>query len=109
MHTIRQLGVLVLAVLVLPGIAPPLTPPADASGYDPVIELRALIEGEVRGSEAFRANVRDVVTDLQRQLPPELRDFLGENDQAIEETVARIITEGGEDVLARLDGSEAVT
>ncbi len=81
--------------------------PADASGYDPVVELRALIEGEVLGSAAFRANIRDVVTDLQRQLPPELRDVLGETDEAITETIARIITEGGEDVLARLDASEA--
>lgn len=83
--------------------------PADASGYDPVAELKALIEGEVLGSATFRANIRDVVTNLQRQLPPELRDILGETDEAIEETIARIIIEGGEDVLARLDGSEAAS
>ena len=83
--------------------------PADASGYDPVIELKALIEGEVLGSATFRANIRDIVTDLQRQLPPELRDILGETDEAIEDTITWIITEGGDDVLARLDGSEAAS
>lgn len=83
--------------------------PADASGYDPVAELRVLIKGEVLGSEMFRANVRDIVNDLQRQLPRELRDVLGATDEALENTVARIITEGGEDVLARLDGSEAAS
>jgi len=81
----------------------------DAAGYDPVAELKALIEGEVLESAAFRATVRDVVTDLQRQLPPELRDLLGADDNAIDDTIARIITEGGEDVLARLDGSGAVS
>lgn len=83
--------------------------PADASGYDPVIELKALIEGEVLGSATFRANIRDIVTDLQRQLPPELRDILGETDEAIEEMITWIIIEGGEDVLARLVGSEAAS
>lgn len=82
---------------------------AAAIGSDPVSELQDLIAGEVLGSAAFRAEVREVVTDLQHQLPPELRDFLGESDQAIEETVARIIAEGGKDVLARLEGAEGVT
>jgi DNA repair exonuclease SbcCD nuclease subunit len=80
--------------------------PGDVPGYDPVAELKALIEGDVLGSAPFRANIREIVTDLQRQLPPELRDSLGDTDEAIEETIARIITEGGEDVLARLDSSE---
>ena len=61
------------------------------------------------GSAAFRAKAREIVTDLQSQLPPELRDVLGETEEAIEETVARIITEGGEDVLARLGGTEVAT
>jgi hypothetical protein len=58
------------------------------------------------GSETFRAEVRAIVTDLQLKLPPELRDSLGESEQAIEETIARVILEGGKDVLARLEGVE---
>ena len=81
--------------------------PADASSYDPVVELQSLIERDVLGSTAFRSEMRDLVTDLQRQLPPELRNVLGETDDAVEETVARIIAEGGQDVLARLDSPEA--
>lgn len=81
--------------------------PVDASGYDPVLELRALIDGEVLDSAGFRRSVRDVVVDLQRQLPPALREALGDSEAAIDETVARIIREGGEDVLARLDGGQA--
>ena len=81
--------------------------PADASSYDPVVELQSLIERDVLGSTAFRSEMLDLVTDLQRQLPPELRNVLGETDDAVEETVARIIAEGGQDVLARLDSPEA--
>lgn len=80
--------------------------PGDASGYDPVEELRALIEGEVLTSEAFRAEVRNIVSDLQRQLPPELRDVLSESDEATAEMIARIVRGGGEDVLARLDDTD---
>jgi exonuclease SbcD len=80
--------------------------PEKAADYDPVSELQDLIAGEVLGSETFRAEVRAIVTDLQQRLPPELRDSLGEGEQAIEETIARIILEGGKDVLARLEGVE---
>ena len=80
--------------------------PEKAADYDPVSELQDLIAGEVLGSETFRAEVRAIVTDLQQRLPPELRDSLGESEQAIEETIARVILEGGKDVLARLEGVE---
>lgn len=80
--------------------------PEGAAGSDPVIELGALIDGQVLDSAAFRAGVREVVIDLQRNLPPELRDGLGKTDEAIEATVARLITDGGADVLARLAGTE---
>lgn len=83
--------------------------PGDASGYDPVEELRVLIEGEVLASEAFGAQVRDIVSDLQRQLPPELRDVLSESEEAAAEMVVRIVTKGGEDVLARLDDTDDET
>ena len=85
--------------------SPPVVP-GDASDYDPVEELRGLIEGEVLASEAFRSEVRNIVGDLQRQLPPELRDFLNDGEDANAEMVARIVREGGEHVLARLDDTE---
>lgn len=84
---------------------PPVVP-RDASDYDPVEELRGLIEGEVLASEAFRSEVRNIVGDLQRQLPPELRDVLSDGEDANAEMVARIVKEGGEHVLARLDDTE---
>ena len=88
--------------------SPPVVP-GDAPDYDPVEELRVLIEGEVLASEAFRVEVRNIVGDLQRQLPPELRDFLSDGADANAEIVARIVREGGEHVLARLDDTEDET
>ena len=89
--------------------ASPVATGGDASGYDPVEELRALIEREVLASEAFRAEARNIVDDLQRQLPPELREVLSDGEDATAERIARIVTEGGEYVLARLDGTDDKT
>ena len=89
--------------------ASPLAVPGDSPDYDPVDELRGLVEGEVLASEAFRTEVRNIVGDLQRQLPPELRDFLSDGGDANAEIVARIVREGGEHVLARLDDTEDET
>ena len=88
--------------------SPPVVPDY-APDYDPVEELRVLIEGEVLSSEAFRTEVRNIVGDLQRQLPPELRDVLSDGGDADAEMVARIVREGGEHVLARLDDTEDET
>lgn len=85
--------------------SPPVVP-GGASDYDPVEELRGLIEGEVLASEEFRSEVRNIVGDLQRQLPPELRDVLSDGEDANSEMVARIVREGGEHVLARLGDTE---
>ena len=89
--------------------ASPPSVPGDATDYDPVEELRALIEGEVLASEAFRSEVRSIVDDLQRQLPPELRDVLSDGEDASAEMIARIVREGGEHVLARLDDTDDET
>lgn len=83
--------------------------PGDTSGYDPVEELRTLIEGEVLASEAFRAEVRDIVSDLERRLPPELRHAPSESEELTAEMLARLVKEGGEDVLARLDNADDET
>lgn len=80
---------------------PPETPP-ELAGYDPVLELGDLIANEVKDSDAFRATARDIVLELQSQLPASIRDFLGDSEQAIEEMVGRMISEGGDEVLARL-------
>ena len=85
--------------------SPPVVP-GDATDYDPVEELRGLIEGKVLASEAFRSEVCSIVGDLQRQLPPELRDVLSDGEDASAEMIARIVREGGEHVLARLDDTE---
>jgi DNA repair exonuclease SbcCD nuclease subunit len=71
---------------------------------DPVAELRALIAGEVHGSPAFQALARQMAEDLRDQLPREVRDVLGNDEAAFETTLARLIDEGAQDVLAHLHG-----
>ena len=80
--------------------------PTGAAGPDPMIELGQVIATRVNDSESFRAAARAFVTDLQRQLPPSLRSLYGDTDEEIDAAVSRIITGGGEDVLARLKGPE---
>jgi hypothetical protein len=42
--------------------------------------------------------------DLRDQLPREVRDVLGNDEAAFETTLARLIDEGAQDVLAHLHG-----
>ncbi len=72
-------------------------------GHDPLSELRTLMASEVMASSALGETARALVEELQRQLPPELRSGLGDDDGEIDRTVARLIRQGGEEVLARLD------
>jgi len=39
---------------------------------------------------------------LTAQLPPECRVFLGSDENAFRESVAALVTEGADDVIARL-------
>ncbi len=78
---------------------------AGASG-DPLGELRRLIQDEVLGSDAFRAELAGVVDELRTQLPPECRDSLGADEVSAQAGLGRFAREGAEDVLARLQAAE---
>jgi DNA repair exonuclease SbcCD nuclease subunit len=72
------------------------------NGADPLIDLRALIIGEIADSDAFETTLVDMARELQAQLPPEARDVFGDNEQDFRANLMRLAHEGAEDVLARL-------
>ena len=84
------------------------TPPkADAGeGLGPVGELGRLMEDRVLGSDAFRADLGDLAEELTRRLPAECREAFGSDAASFNDMLARLATEGIEDILARLQTRE---
>lgn len=77
------------------------------SGYDPITELRTLIGAGAPSTDAVRASAFELLTELQGQLPPYLRDSFGQSDEDLRQTVERFLEVGGEEVLARLEAERA--
>ena len=75
---------------------------ADTPGDDPVLELRRMISLNVGQSDSFRQEAIGIAEELIAQLPPECRFFLGSDENAFREAVAALVTEGADDVIARL-------
>ncbi len=67
-----------------------------------------MINEEVIRSDAFRMDVKRIAEELRDQLPAECRNVLGSDEAAFETALAGLVTEGADDVLARLyAGAEA--
>jgi len=66
-----------------------------------------MMNDEIVGSEAFRAEANDIVNDLLAQLPPECRRSIAPDDTGFSLLVGRLAGEGSEEVLARLSASSA--
>jgi DNA repair protein SbcD/Mre11 len=83
-------------------------PASDALGdsADPVEELRRMMNEDVVGSEAFRAEANGVVDDLLAQLPPESRRSLAPDDAGVALLIRQLSAEGSEEVLARLAAAD---
>jgi hypothetical protein len=79
---------------------PALTIPESPS--DPLIELKRLIEQDVLHSQSFRTQLTAVYEELRRKLPAEVREVLGADAAAFQDTLAWLAHEGIEDVFARL-------
>lgn len=73
-----------------------------ASAADPLAELRRLVEDEVLRSDAFRAELAEIMGELRAQLPQECRDGFGADEAAAEAVLAAAARHGAEDVLAQL-------
>ena len=74
---------------------------------DPIVALRRMMNDEIVGSEAFRAEADGIVNDLLAQLPPECRRSLAPDDTGLDLLVGRLASEGSEEVLARLAAGSA--
>ncbi|UES41951.1 metallophosphoesterase family protein [Roseibium aggregatum] len=81
--------------------APESTPVGSATA-DPVLELGELIRGDIIHQHGVRQAVQDLVKELRDDLPPEARGFSGDDEAAFEALVDQLLSEGSEDMLARL-------
>jgi DNA repair exonuclease SbcCD nuclease subunit len=80
------------------------TPRIDGEGSaaDPVLELGSLMRDDVVHRHGIRDVVRDLVQELRDDLPPDARGFSGDDEAAFETLVDQLLSEGSEDMLARL-------
>lgn len=69
---------------------------------DPVLELGDLMRNDIIGRHGVREAVRDLVKEMRDDLPPEARGFSGNDEAAFEALVDQLLSEGSEDILARL-------
>ena len=73
-----------------------------SAGDDPVMELRRLIGSNVSESDSFQQEAIGIAEELGPQLPPECRNLFGPDENAFHEALAELISEGADDVVARL-------
>lgn len=76
--------------------------PTGRATADPIIELGELMQGDIIQQHGVRQAVRDLVKDLRDDLPPEARGFSGNDESEFEALVDQLLTEGSEEMLARL-------
>lgn len=87
----------------------PVATPSAGATADPVLELGELIRDDIIRQHGIREAVRDLVKDLRDDLPPEARGFSGNDEATFEALVDQLLSEGSEDMLARLKPDHAET
>ena len=75
----------------------------EGDAADPLAELRRLLQEEVAGSPELQAQAAEIADELRTQLPPECRHVLGRTEEEFRALVESLVSEGSEDVLARLE------
>ena len=87
----------------------PVSTPAGGATADPVLELGDLMRSDIIHQHGVRQAVLDLVKELRDDLPPEARGFSGNDEDEFETLVDQLLSEGSEDMLARLkpESSEA--
>lgn len=80
----------------------PINTPAGAATADPILELGQLMRNDIILQHGVREAVRDLVRELRDDLPPEARGFSGDDEAAFNILIDQLLSEGSEDLLARL-------
>ncbi len=80
---------------------------AGGDAADPLLDLRRLMQAEVRESAAFHREIADIADELRLQLPAECRAMLGLDEASFGRELDELMREGTEDVLARLHARAA--
>lgn len=80
----------------------PVSAPVGVAAADPVLELGELMRDDIIHQHGVREAVRDIVKELRDDLPPEARGFSGDDETAFEALIDQLLSEGSEDMLARL-------
>lgn len=80
----------------------PLDEAVTATAADPLVELGQLMHADVMTSHGFREDVRQMIKDLLDDLPPESRKFAGNSEAEFETFVDELMTQSGDDIIARL-------
>ncbi|MGQ2908776.1 MAG: metallophosphoesterase family protein [Aliihoeflea sp.] len=80
----------------------PVSAPVGTATADPVLELGELMRSDIIHQHGVREAVRDLVKELRDDMPPEARGFSGDDEAAFEALIDQLLTEGSEDMLARL-------
>ena len=73
---------------------------------DPIMELRSLMRGEGLDRSTVAARTKKLLEDLQRKLPPTLRDRFEVGPEQHEGLIEDYLREGAEDVVAQLAGAK---
>ena len=69
---------------------------------DPIMKLRNLIRGDGVDRSTAAARTKELLEDLQRKLPPKLRDRFEVGPEQHDSLIEDYLRDGAEDVLARL-------
>jgi DNA repair exonuclease SbcCD nuclease subunit len=85
----------------------PISSPVGSATADPVLELGDLMRNDIIHQHGVREAVRDLVKDVRDDLPPEARGFSGDDEAAFEALIDQLLSEGSEDMLARLKPEES--
>ena len=80
----------------------PVSKPVGSATADPVLELGELMRDDIIQQHGVRQIVQDLVKELRDDLPPEARGFSGNNEDEFKALVDQLLSEGSEDMLARL-------
>ncbi len=76
-----------------------------SAGSNPLMDLRRLMAGGGLDRTNIEDKIHSLLKELQKKLPPELRDNFEDSDRNL---TAKYLTEGAEDILALLDYQKEV-